>query len=379
MRRISPALPLLLGATLLTTASPASAVTDEQTPCGGRVLMATHAASADSYDRNGDRLECWPHVDSSEVPSDNHRLNSPTDFANSRKFYSFGETYGRTTSITFIDPQNHTFGGPMEGQEDDPDFDGCQNVCTQTLGYDSNDYFYFDTGTGSTKVSMDYFESHVLGLTRFSMVYSRTAADSSVFSFQLDSATITAPGQPSLRVASIGSTTMRLAWTPPSTNEGGTPTSYTFAWRASNGDSWSRNYPAGDDRIASPFLLTGLEPRTTYRVTLVAINGSGQSTAAQQTARTASSPSTPASRPRDLTARPGNHKAFLSWRAPLRGQPITAYQVRRGGTTYLIRDPRRLSVTIRGLTNHRLHVFTVRARNAAGWGPWSASAKVRPR
>ncbi|HEX2895281.1 MAG TPA: fibronectin type III domain-containing protein [Marmoricola sp.] len=287
MRHLTFVLSLLLAATVLTGVPAAQAVptlTNEQTPCDSRVLMAEHEASAEFNDYNGDRLECWPHPGSGEVAGDNApRLNSPPAGPDSRKFYSFGTLYGRPTSVSFVDPATHTFGGQMEGQEDDPDFVGCQGMCPETLSYDANDYFYLDTGSGSTKVSMAYFESHILGLTEFSIVYSRLADESSVFSFQ-------APAPP----------------TPPV--------------------------------VAGPALPT---------------------------------------RPRHLSARPGNHKAFLRWSAPLTGLPVDAYQVRRKHRTYLVAGSA-LSLTVRALRNHRRYGFALRAHNGAGWGPWSAVVRVRP-
>jgi hypothetical protein len=274
---------------MLAGAPPAQGVTgitNEQTPCDSRVLMATHAASAEFFDDNGDRLECWPHEGSGEVPGDNApRLNSPPPGPDSIKLYSFGTQFGRPTSVTSVDPQAHTFSGLMEGQEDDPDFVGCRGVCPETLSYDANDYFYFDTGSGSTRVSMAYFETHVVGRTEFSMVYSRLPEESSVFSFRGPADTVTPPPQ-----------------------------------------------------VAGPALPT---------------------------------------RPRHLVARPGNHKAFLHWTAPLTGQGIDAYQVRRRGKTYDVAGTTR-SLTVRGLVNRRLYRFAVRAHNAAGWSPWSGVATVRP-
>jgi hypothetical protein len=288
MRRVVVASSLLLAATMLTGAPPAqgiTSITNEQSPCDSRVLMATNAATAESFDGNGDRLECWPHDGSGEVFGDNApRLSSPTG-PDSLKLYSYGALFGRPTSVTSVDPSTRTFSGLMEGQEDDPDFDGCRGVCTETLSYDANDYFYFDTGSGSTRVSMAYFETHVVGRTEFSMVYSRLPGDSSVFSFR-----------------------------------------------------GPADLPPSPPQVAGPALPT---------------------------------------RPRHLAARPGNHKAFLRWTAPLTGQAIDVYQVRRRGKTYQVAGTTR-SLTVRGLVNHRLYRFAVRAHNTAGWSPWSGVVKVRP-
>lgn len=286
MRRLALVAPLLLGAGFLAVAEPAQAAADEQTPCGGLVLRVQHAASADFFDLNQDRLECWPRQGGSATPTDDFALNTAPPGADSRKFFSFGTEFNRPTSVVFVDTVAHTFGGYFEGQEDDADFNGCQFVCPETVSYDSNDYFYFDTGSGSTKVSMAYFETHAQGLRRFSMVYSRLPAQSSVFSFE-------AP-------------------------------------------AGAQSQPPAPPRVSRP------------------------------------------TAPRRLTARAGNHRAFLHWRSPLTGQAIDAYQLRRNGKVIVTTGPRVRGATVRGLTNNRVYRFTVRAHNAGGWGAWSAVVRVRP-
>ncbi|MGO4258524.1 fibronectin type III domain-containing protein [Marmoricola sp. RAF53] len=286
MRRLALVAPLLLAAGFLSVAEPAQAAADEQMPCGALVLRVQHAASADFYDTNHDRLECWARQGGGETSTDDFPLNTAPSGPDSRKFFSFGTEFNRPTSVVFVDTATHTFGGYFEGQEDDADFDGCRFVCAETVSYDSNDYFYFDTGSGSTKVSMAYFEAHAQGQRRFSMVYSRLPAESSVFSFE----------------AAAG----------------------------------AQGLPPVPPRMTRP------------------------------------------TAPRGLTARSGNHKAFLHWRSPVSGQPIDAYQVRRNGKVIAVAGARVRGATVRGLTNNRVYRFTIRAHNAAGWGPWSAVARVRP-
>lgn len=230
MRRLAPTpvpapgqlpgllLALLLIASVLTSGpTPRAYAATEDRPCDGLVLRAYHAASADYFDFNGDRLECWPREGASGTPRDDYALPTAPPGPDSRKFYSWGSEFGRPTSISFVDPATRTFGGQLEGQEDDPDFDGCQGVCPQVLTYDDNDYFYFDTGSGSTRVSLAHFETHVLGLTRFTMVYSRLPGESSVFSFEA-----AAPTEPQVRPsrprdlhARAGHHRVRLHWRPP--------------------------------------------------------------------------------------------------------------------------------------------------------------------
>jgi hypothetical protein len=86
--------------------------------------------------------------------------------------------------------------------------------------------------------------------------------------------------------------------------------------------------------------------------------------------------------PRDVTGLPGNRTVEVRWAAPVSngGATITRYRMRAnpGGRTCTITGARRCTVT--GLTNGTRYTFQVRARNGAGWGPWSPrSPAVIPR
>jgi hypothetical protein len=306
------------------------------------------------------------------------------------------------------------FGGYMDGQEDDPDFNDCRNTCWQDLSYDANDYFYVDSGSGSTQVSLAYFESHILNTNRFTMVYSRLTSERSVFSFEAPISTpppptTTAPGQPALSLTRVTTSTATISWAPAAS--GGTPASYTFAWRSSSGTTWSKNYPTGDSRITSPFTLTGLAENTAYAITLTAINSAGASPSAQTTAQTLSStpappapptpPAPPAppppvpggtppppppalpvartpSAPYSVRAYAGTHKATITWHAPSSrgGAQINRYQVHRFGKN-LFTPASRHRVVVKNLRS-ATYTFTVRAHNKYGWGPFSKPKTVRP-
>ncbi|MET0144393.1 MAG: Ig-like domain-containing protein [Ilumatobacteraceae bacterium] len=75
----------------------------------------------------------------------------------------------------------------------------------------------------------------------------------------------------------------------------------------------------------------------------------------------------------------GNAQATLNWAAPpANGAPIDAYEVAiGGGASQQIGN--QTGFTWTGLPNGQAVSFTVRAHNAAGWGPWSgASPAVTP-
>jgi hypothetical protein len=83
-----------------------------------------------------------------------------------------------------------------------------------------------------------------------------------------------------------------------------------------------------------------------------------------------------------VKATPANKQVTVTWSAPSSngGAAITGYQVKAspGGRTCSTTGTRTCTVT--QLTPGTKYTFVVRAKNAAGWGPWSAkSAAVIPK
>lgn len=159
------ALLLLTTATVgIGLAAPAQAATATN-PCGSISLWATNAASADSYDRNGDRLECLPR--GSFVGRDNYKL----PLNNGYKFYAYDG--GSSTGVTSVNKVENYFWAWTVGQEDDEDWVGCSGRCQHKLFYDANDLLFIDTGTGSRRVSVTTFENNLAGVDNFSVIYTR--------------------------------------------------------------------------------------------------------------------------------------------------------------------------------------------------------------
>jgi hypothetical protein len=163
-----PRLVSLLAATVLALglAIPAHAAVRIPTkPCGSYSLWATHAASADFWDVNGDRLECYS-SDPYLLGRDN-RVRFPLNTG--YKLYSFGER--SETGVLSVRRNARTFTALTVGQEDDADWTGCQFVCEHTFHYDTNDLLYVDYGRGSRRVTTAKFGAALPGATRFSMIY----------------------------------------------------------------------------------------------------------------------------------------------------------------------------------------------------------------
>lgn len=90
----------------------------------------------------------------------------------------------------------------------------------------------------------------------------------------------------------------------------------------------------------------------------------------------------PPSAPLVVTAEPGDSSATLTWRVPADpgSSTVTGYEVTSSPAGGVCTTPApTLTCNVTGLTNGTAYTFTVRALNAAGWGPWStASNSVTP-
>jgi hypothetical protein len=102
----------------------------------------------------------------------------------------------------------------------------------------------------------------------------------------------------------------------------------------------------------------------------------------------ATAPAAPTGLRRAVAPAPGvrSGQVRLSWRAPGSngGSPVTDYAIQRSrnGTTWTtIRDgvSTARAFTVSGLTNGTTYRFRVAARNALGFGPWSATVAATPR
>jgi glucose/arabinose dehydrogenase len=166
----------------------------------------------------------------------------------------------------------------------------------------------------------------------------------------------TRPGQPSC--SNIGEDTLTLAWGASTDNVG--VTAYDLYEHGNKigeaaGDATSKN-------------LTGLTPNTTYNLTVIARDASGNTSPASPAVDCTTKPSsdtTPPTKPGTLTASNVTAtSADLSWGASTDDKAVVGYDVRSGTTVY--KSVTGTSTTLTGLACNSPYTLNVVARDGAG-------------
>lgn len=186
-----------------------------------------------------------------------------------------------------------------------------------------------------------------------------------------------APGTPVVRPP-VTPTSVALDWTAPVSNGGAAINDYRLQ-RATNSSftsgSWS-SYPAGRADTH-----TGLTPNTTYYFRVRARNsvGGGTWSGTRSVTTPPTTPGAPTSWPSfsDISATSVTIASHLA--SSTGGAPVLEYQGQVATNTAFTTGVRSVSLgtsrsgTVTGLPRATQHYGRTRARNSAGWGPWSTA------
>ena len=172
-----------------------------------------------------------------------------------------------------------------------------------------------------------------------------------------------APSEP-LNVAAVpGDAQATVSWSAPLSSGSGPVSSYSV-----------RATPGGATCTATALscTVTGLTNGTAYTFEVQAYNSAWGPWSPPSTAVT---PRAVPVAPRDVRAIAGNAKATVTW-APLSSEgPATAYEVSATPVASTC-ETTATTCEMTGLVNGTSYTFTVRAKNAFGWGPWSAPSNA---
>jgi fibronectin type 3 domain-containing protein len=192
-----------------------------------------------------------------------------------------------------------------------------------------------------------------------------------------------APSAPQSLVATAGSGSVSLSWTPPGSNGGAAVTGYNI-YRGTRAGGESAT-PVAANVAGTSFTDTGLVNGTTYYYTVAAVNSAGVSAQSNEASATpVLVQATVPSAPQSLTATGANGSVSLSWGAPSSdgGSPITGYDVFRGtsprgeSATPLAANVSARSFTDASAVNGTTYYYTVAAVNAVGVSPPSVEASA---
>lgn len=181
-----------------------------------------------------------------------------------------------------------------------------------------------------------------------------------------------APSAPIWRSLVGGNEQAVASWDPPTSHGGGTMAEYAV-FAATAGAKTGERMCTVPASAGPPYscTLTGLKNLTSYLVWIVGSNEAGSGRSDSRSVMPAPVRPGPA---REITARPGNFSAVVSWRPPANEGtfPVESYQVWLDGlgAACTVSAPD-TSCTITDLVPGKTYTVRVRAWSKAGWGNWA--------
>jgi titin len=261
----------------------------------------------------------------------------------------------------------------------------------------SGSYVTLNANTGNTGTTY----SHTGLTTNTSYIYRVFAITSQGISIESAEAiaTPTSSSQPlenivpnaptSLAASDISSTSIKLTWVKPATNNGPPVTSYKIEFKKDSGSYTTLVENTGN--TITTYTHTGLTTNSQYTYKISAKNSIGFSSTSNEASaipKSTSSPPTeniPPNSPRSLTAEPaGPTQIFLSWKepSPNNGPAITGYKIEYKTTTseytVLTTIGNTTSYTHTGLTTGSQYSYRAYAINSAGTSVVSNVATAKP-
>jgi predicted RNA-binding protein with TRAM domain len=228
----------------------------------------------------------------------------------------------------------------------------------------SNEWFGYAGSIGQNSTAS------LTGLTSSYQYYSDNSASGSI----VISYTTGSPAAPTSVSGTAGNGSVNLIWTAPSDPGQSAISDYLVQYSSDGGSTWSS--PVDMSSTATSGTVTGLTNGTAYIFQVAAVNsvGTGISSAS-------SSPVTPLGPPSAptitlVTALDGALRLALT--APASGAPVTGYDYRINGGSWVTVPSTSTSIVIPGLINGTSYTVEVRGESTVGAGATSSPASGTP-
>ena len=228
----------------------------------------------------------------------------------------------------------------------------------------SNEWYGFGGSVGLNSTAS------LSGLTASYQYYSDNNAPGSV----VISYTTGSPAAPTAVSGTAASNAVNLIWTAPTDTGQSVITDYLVRYSSNGGTTWSSPVDMGSTDTSGT--VSGLTNGTAYVFQVAAVNavGTGVYSASSSSVTPLGPPSAPGISA--VTAQDG--ALGLSLSAPSTGAPVTGYDYRVNGGSWIAVASASTSIVIPGLVNGTSYTVEVRAESAVGVGAVSAPASGTP-